>query len=69
MRDDGRRSPGVRFTIVIPENLRNRAKVKAAEERISMAEVCRRALARWVETGELPPKPSEVKQGKGRSGS
>ncbi len=61
MRDDGRQSQGVRFTIMIPEDLRNRAKVKAAEERISMAEVCRRALIRWVEIGELPPK-LEIKE-------
>ena len=43
-----------RLQIELPNDLHLTAKIKAAKTGISMAEICRRALTKWVEQDETP---------------
>jgi plasmid stability protein len=41
-----------RIVITLPDKLHKAAKIKAAQTGISIAEICRRALAKWVKDNE-----------------
>ncbi|MBC8445668.1 MAG: hypothetical protein H8D74_00565 [Chloroflexi bacterium] len=48
--------------IRLPDKLHRAAKIKAAINNTTMAEICRRALAEWVESD--PPTPVQQEQKK-----
>ena len=41
-----------RLTFTLPDELHRKAKIKAAQTGVSIAEICRRALAEWVKDDE-----------------
>ena len=50
-----------KLTVMIPQELHIAAKVKAAKTGVSMAEVCRQALAKWVQEDEEEERKEEEK--------
>ena len=46
-----------KLTILIDEDLYRKVKIKSRETGIPFSVVARRALVRWVRTGEVPPPP------------
>lgn len=46
----------VKVTIQLPEELRRKAKIKAAQTGKPYAEIVREALAKWVQDDPPPPK-------------
>jgi predicted HicB family RNase H-like nuclease len=53
---DKKKGKDKKLTILVPEELHRAAKIKAAETGTPIAEICRKALAEWIGTGDPQPK-------------